>query len=47
MMDGIEYYKELFSSVKENFEDIKSDVLRELEELEFELKNINLVLVEI
>jgi hypothetical protein len=42
MNDGIDYYKDLFSNVKVNFENTKSNLLDELAELEKELGVINL-----
>jgi len=40
MNDGINYYKSLFSDVKNKFEDLQEDLLNELEKIEFELNNL-------
>jgi len=43
--DGINYYKSLFSNIKSAFNDIKFNVLNELDILEMELKKINFELI--
>ena len=45
--DGINYYKSLFSNIKSAFNDIKFNVLSELDTLEMELKKINFELIPI
>ena len=45
--DGINYYKSLFSNIKSAFNDIKFNVLNELDILEMEIKRINYKLIPI
>lgn len=40
MTDGINYYKELFSDVKNKLDNVKEDFILELETFEFELNNL-------
>jgi len=46
LTEGIEYYKNLFGEVKNVFEDVKEDVLSELENIENVLENIILQVFE-
>jgi hypothetical protein len=45
LMDGIEYYKSLFSSLKHKFEDVKYDIINELQLLEIKLLSLKPVVV--
>lgn len=45
LMDGIEYYKNLFSSLKHRFEDVKYDIINELQLLELKLLSLKPVTV--
>jgi len=45
--DGINYYKSLFSNIKSAFNDIRFNVLNELDILEMEIKKINYELIPI
>lgn len=45
--EGITYYKSLFSNIKSKFQDIKFNILSELDKLEMEIKNINYELIPI
>ena len=40
MNDGIDYYKSLFSEVKNKFEDIREEALTEIEKIEFALNDL-------
>ena len=40
MNQGIGYYKELFQEYKHKFDDIKDDIILDLERIEFELNSL-------
>jgi hypothetical protein len=40
--EGINYYKDLFENMKTNFQEMKENILQELELFEIEFNNINL-----
>jgi len=45
MEDGIKYYKSLFSEIKSAFNDIKFNILNELDSIEMEIRKINYELI--